>query len=195
MEVSSSSGRIKKFSKRPGTIFLKEFKATFSTVVCVLELKYSANYTKAIAFKQLAHYVHYEALDVYEQYSLRILGVTQIPNPAYAIGIATASEAALQVAFAHHGIVPNNPNPILTSINISLQQLIVAIEKIPPTINAPVFVDLKGAFFQVFKLKFSVKNSKKICSSPLSFGRRMKPSKCSIGSFSSLKRILKASQT
>jgi hypothetical protein len=81
MEVNSSSGRIKEFSGRPGTISLKEFnlkefKATFSTVVCELELKYGTNYTEVFAFKQLACYVHYEALDVYEQHSARILGVT-----------------------------------------------------------------------------------------------------------------------
>jgi hypothetical protein len=40
--------------------------------------------------------VHYEALDVYEQHSLRILGFTQVHNPTYAIGIATVSEVALQ---------------------------------------------------------------------------------------------------
>jgi hypothetical protein len=45
---------------------LKKFKATFSTVVCELELKYGANYTEAFAFKQFARYVHYEALDVYK---------------------------------------------------------------------------------------------------------------------------------
>jgi hypothetical protein len=95
MEVNSSSGRIEKFSGRPGTISLREFKATFSTVVCELELKYGTNYIEAFAFKQLARYVHYEALDVYEQHSTRILGVTQIPNPAYAIAIAIASQAAL----------------------------------------------------------------------------------------------------
>jgi len=66
MEVRSSYGKIKKFSGRPGTISLKEFKAIFSTLVCELELKYGANYTEAFAFKQLACYVHYEALDVYE---------------------------------------------------------------------------------------------------------------------------------
>jgi hypothetical protein len=76
MEVSISSGRIEKFSERSNTISLKEFKVTFSTVVCELELKYGVNYTEASAFKQLARYVHYEALDVYEQHSLRILGVT-----------------------------------------------------------------------------------------------------------------------
>jgi len=64
-------------------------------MVCKLELKYGANYTEAFAFKQLAHYVHYEALDVYEQHFARILGVTQAPNPAYAITIAIASQAAL----------------------------------------------------------------------------------------------------
>jgi len=95
MEVNSSSGRIEKFSERRGTISLREFKATFSTVVCELELKYGANYTEAFAFKQLARYVHYKALDVYEQHSPRILGVTQILNPAYAIAIATASQATL----------------------------------------------------------------------------------------------------
>jgi hypothetical protein len=76
MEVSNFFRRIEKFSGRPGTISLKEFKTTFSTMVCELELKYGANYTKVFAFKQLARYVHYEALDVYEQHSLRILGVT-----------------------------------------------------------------------------------------------------------------------
>jgi hypothetical protein len=64
MEVNNSSGRIEKFSERPGTISLKEFKATFLTVVCELELKYGVNYTEAFTFKQLACYVHYEALDV-----------------------------------------------------------------------------------------------------------------------------------
>ncbi len=51
MEVSSSSGRIEKFSGMPGTISLREFKATFSTVVCELELKYGAHYIEAFAFK------------------------------------------------------------------------------------------------------------------------------------------------
>ncbi len=64
-------------------------------MVCELELKYGAYYTEAFVFKQLARYVHYEALDVYEQHSVRILGVTQIPNPAYAIAIATTSQATL----------------------------------------------------------------------------------------------------
>jgi len=66
MEISNSSRRIEKFNGRPSIISLREFKATFSTVVYELELKYGVNYTEAFAFKQLAHYVHYEALDVYE---------------------------------------------------------------------------------------------------------------------------------
>ncbi len=90
-------------------------------MVCELELKYGTNYTDAFAFKQLARYVHYEALDVYEQHFLKILGITQIPNPAYAIAIATASQAALQASIAHHGIVPNNLDLVPTSINLSLQ--------------------------------------------------------------------------
>jgi hypothetical protein len=69
------------------------------------------------ACKQLARYVHYEALDVYKQHFSRILSVTQIPNPTYAKTIATASQATLQVAIAHHGTVPNNPNPIPTLVN------------------------------------------------------------------------------
>jgi hypothetical protein len=76
VKVSSSSRRIDKFSGRSSTISLKEFKVTFSIVVCELELKYGANHIEMFAFKQLARYVHYEALDVYEQHSPRILGVT-----------------------------------------------------------------------------------------------------------------------
>jgi hypothetical protein len=49
MEVNSSFGRIEKFSERPGTISLREFKATFSIVVCELELKYGANYAEVFA--------------------------------------------------------------------------------------------------------------------------------------------------
>jgi hypothetical protein len=63
---------------------LRELNATSSTVVCELKLKYGANYIEVFAFKQLAHYVHYEA-------SPKILGITQIPNPTYATGIATTS--------------------------------------------------------------------------------------------------------
>jgi hypothetical protein len=51
MEVNNSFGRIEKFNGRLGTISLREFKATFSTVVCELELKYGTNYTEAFAFK------------------------------------------------------------------------------------------------------------------------------------------------
>ncbi len=67
MEVNNSFGRIKKFNEKSCTISLREFKARyhFSNVVCELELKYGANYTKAFTFKQLAHYVHYEALNLH----------------------------------------------------------------------------------------------------------------------------------
>jgi hypothetical protein len=147
MEVSNSFGRIKKFSGRPCTISLREFKATFSIVVCELKLKYGANYTKAVAFKQLAHYVHYEGLDVYKRHFWGILGINQIPNLVYATVIATASQVALQATIAHHGIVPNNPDPVRTSVNLSPQQLIIVITNIPPTIDALTFVNLVGEFF------------------------------------------------
>jgi len=88
MEVNSSSGRIHKFNGRPSTISLKDFKTTFSTIGRELELKYDVNYTEAFTFKQLAHYVHCEALDVYEQHSLRILGLN-------ASTITIASQATL----------------------------------------------------------------------------------------------------
>jgi carbamoylphosphate synthase large subunit len=118
MEVNNSFGRIDKFNERPGTVSLKEVKATFSTMVYELELKYAANYTEAFIFKQLVRYVHYEALDVDEQHFPRILGVTQIPNLTYAIAITTVFQAALQVAIAHHGTMPNNPNMVPTLVNL-----------------------------------------------------------------------------
>jgi hypothetical protein len=162
MEVISCSGRIEKFNGRPSTISLREFKSTFSTVVCELELKYGANYIEAFAFKQLAHYVHYEALDVYEQHSARTLGVIQIPNLAYATAIATTSQATLQAAIAHHGTVPNNPDLVPTLVNLSPQQHIVATANIPPTTDAPAFADPVGEFFRVLELEFPVKSFEKI---------------------------------
>jgi hypothetical protein len=131
-------------------------------MVCELELKYGANYIEAFAFKQLAHYVHYEALDVYEQHSARILGVTQIPNLAYATTIATTSQVALQAAIAHHGTVPNNPDLVPTLVNLSPQQLIVATANIPPTTDALAFADPMGEFFRVLELEFPVQSFEKI---------------------------------
>ncbi len=87
MEMNSSFGRIEKLNERSHTISLREFKTTFSIVVCELEFKYGANYTEVFAFKQLAHYVNYEALDVYEQHFLKILGITKILNLAKIIQI------------------------------------------------------------------------------------------------------------
>jgi hypothetical protein len=106
--------------------------------------------------------VHYEALDVYEQHSPRILGVTQIPNPAYGTAITTISQATLQAASAHHGIVPNNPDPILTLVYIFRQQFIIVTANILPTIDALAFADPVGEFFQVLELEFLVKSSEKI---------------------------------
>jgi hypothetical protein len=102
--------------------------------------------------------LHYEALDVHEQHSPRILGVTQIPNPTYATTIATGSQIVLQVGITHHGTMPNNPDLVPTSINLSPQQFIVVITNIPPTINAPTFPDPVGEFFRVLELEFLVKN-------------------------------------
>ncbi len=87
-------------------------------MVCELEFKYGTNYIEAFAFTQLACYVHCEALNVYKQHSPRILGVTQIPNPAFATTITTTFQAALQVAIAHHGTMPNNPDLVPILVNL-----------------------------------------------------------------------------
>jgi hypothetical protein len=162
MEVSNSSRKIEKFSGRPGTIFLKEFKATFSAVVYELELKYDANYIEVFAFKQLVRYVHYEALDVSEQHFSKILDVIQIPNQTYAIAIVTTSQDALQTTIAHHGTVQNNPDLVPTLVKKFPQQFIVATANNPPTINALPFANPVGEFFRVLELEFLVKSFEKI---------------------------------
>jgi len=162
MEVNNSSRRIEKFNRTPCTISWKELKAIVSTMVCGLELKYGTNYIEAFAFKQFARYVHYEGLDVYKQHSLKILGVTQFPSPTYAKTIATTFQVTFQIAVAHHEIMPNNPDPVPISVNLSPQQLIATIANIPPTINAPTFTDLVGEFFRILELEFSIKSSEKI---------------------------------
>jgi len=55
--------------------------------------------------------------------------------------------------------MPNNPNSILTLINISPQQFIVVTTNILPTIDALAFANPVGEFFQVLGLEFSVKSS------------------------------------
>jgi hypothetical protein len=75
------------------------------------------------------------------------LGVIEIPNPAYAIAIAMASQAALQVAIAHHGIVPNNPDRIPTSINFSPQQLITTTTTfLPPLMHHLLLIQWGNSF-------------------------------------------------
>jgi len=91
--------------------------------------------------------------------------------------------------------MPNNPNLVPTSINLSLQQLIVVIANISPTIDAPAFVDLVGKFFRILELKFLIKSSKKIPQLATFSWQRMKPPKCYTKGFSSLKRIFRTSQT
>jgi hypothetical protein len=68
----------------------------------------------------------------------------------------------LQITIAHHGTVPNNPNPVPISVNLSPQQLIITTANIPPTIDAPAFVDLVGEFFRVLELEFPVKSFENI---------------------------------
>jgi hypothetical protein len=72
--------------------------------------------------------------------------------------------------------LPNNPNPVPISLNLSPQQLIVAIANILPTIDALAFVDPVGEFFRVLELEFPVKSSEFFFNSPRSLNIRMKPS-------------------
>ncbi len=89
------------------------------------------------------------------------MGITQIPNLAYATTIATAFRTTLKVASTPHGTMPNNPNLIPTSINLSFQQFIIATTNIPPTIDALAFTNPMGEFFQVIDLEFLIKSFKK----------------------------------
>jgi len=153
MEASSSSGRIKKFNERPSTISLREFKATFSTVVCELELKYGANYW-SICIQITSPLCALWSIGCLQATFSKDVGFIQTPNLAYAATITIASQGTLQPTIAHHGTVPNNPNLIATSVNISLQQFIATTANNLPTIDAPAFADPVGEFFWVLKLEF-----------------------------------------
>ncbi len=58
--------------------------------------------------------------------------------------------------------MPNNPNPVPISVNLFLQQFIVATINIPPTIDAQAIINPVGEFFWFFELEFPIKSSKKI---------------------------------
>jgi hypothetical protein len=106
--------------------------------------------------------VHYEALNVYEQHSPKILGITQIPNRTYTRAIAIAFQAALQTTIAHHGTMPNNQDAIPISVKFSPQHFIVATTNNPPTIDALALADPVGEFFRILELEFLAKISKRI---------------------------------
>ncbi len=57
--------------------------------------------------------------------------------------------------------MPNNPNPVPTLVNIYPQQLIGVTINIPPSNDAPAFVDPVGEFFRVLELEFPVKSFEK----------------------------------
>ncbi len=58
--------------------------------------------------------------------------------------------------------MPNNPDPIPPSVNLSPQHLIAITANIPPTIDALAFVDPVEEFFWILELEFPVKSSEKI---------------------------------
>jgi len=120
-EVISSSGRVEKFNGRPGTISLREFKLTFSIVVCELEFKYGANYTEAFAFKQLARYVHYEAFRCLRATFSKDFGHHPDPQSSLCHRHHHSFQVALQATITHHGIMPNNLDLVLILVNLSLQ--------------------------------------------------------------------------
>jgi hypothetical protein len=74
-------------------------------------------------------------------------------------------QAALQIAIAHHGTVPNNPDLVPISVNLFFQQFIATTANIPPTIDAPTFADPVGEFFRVLELEFPIKSFEKILQS------------------------------
>ncbi len=94
---------------------------------------------------------------------MKILGITQIFDPAYAIAIAiaTAFQATLQATITHHGTMLNNLNPIPILVNLYPKKPINATANIPPTIDALAFTNLVGEFFWVFDLEFLVKSFEK----------------------------------
>jgi hypothetical protein len=55
--------------------------------------------------------------------------------------------------------VPNNPDSVNISVNLSPQQLIAITTNILPTIDAQAFTYLVGEFFRVLELEFLVKSS------------------------------------
>jgi hypothetical protein len=50
--------------------------------------------------------------------------------------------------------VPNNPDSVPTSLNVFIQQLIVATTNNPPAINAPTFANPVGEFFRILEVEF-----------------------------------------
>jgi hypothetical protein len=57
--------------------------------------------------------------------------------------------------------LPNNPNLVLILVNIFPQQFIVVTVNILPTIDALVFADPVGEFFQILELELLVKSFEK----------------------------------
>jgi hypothetical protein len=58
--------------------------------------------------------------------------------------------------------MPNNPDPVPTSVNFFPQKLVATTANDPSTINALALVNPMGEFFQVLELEFSVKSFEKI---------------------------------
>ncbi len=154
-----------------------------------------ANYTEAFALKQLGSLCALWGIGCLQITFFEDFGRHLDPQSNLCHSHCHHLSSCTTATIAHHGTMPNNPNQIPTSINFSLQQLIITTVNIPPTIDAPTFADLVGEFFWVFELEFSIKTIEIFLQLATFSRKRMKPLRCFTRSFSSLKRILKTSQT
>lgn len=98
--------REQRFSGRPGTQTLREFKAFVNSLISWFRFKHGANYTAQYMFEQLPMYITDEALDFYEAHAVRLSATRQGPNPAHrqALQLAYDNRLAAAVAAHHAGV-------------------------------------------------------------------------------------------
>lgn len=157
--MERGSGRPEKFSGRPGTMALKEFKAFFRSVMAELRFKYADIYTEHYAFEHMQRYLAEEALASHEKHFDELMATSVQENPAYLHAINQAHALALREAQeAYEG--PEQGRP--TRINLTGEQLLAAVRGVEHMIEREVIPNPVVVFFEMLEREFPAKNAEKV---------------------------------
>lgn len=166
--AAAGSSRDNRFSGRPGTQTLREFKAFVTSMISRFKFKHGTNYTALYMFEQLPLCIVDETLDLYDLHVVRLTETRPGPNPAHrqALQLAYDNRLAAVVAAHRQGVTAGTIDPAVTpeptTITLTPAEMAAATVNISRDIPVPVFNDPVAEFFTVLDAAFPLKSPEKV---------------------------------